>query len=94
MYKAIGHTERMDQTDFVRWFANEGPYSNVIDNSRISVFGWSYGGFTTTHIIGYGGGGEGKVFTSGVAGSVFETSNKSISTCRGKVAQLLLFSEK
>ena len=68
MYKAIGHTEREDQTDFVRWFANEGPYADLIDNSRISVFGWSYGGFTTTHIIGYGGGYEGKVFASGVAG--------------------------
>ena len=56
----------MDQTDFVRWFITEGPYAQSVDTSRVSVFGWSYGGFTTTHILGYGGDGN-PVFTSGVA---------------------------
>lgn len=66
-YKALGQTERVDQTDFVRWFNTKGPVANVVDKTRVSVYGWSYGGYTTTHMIGYGGGEEGPVFTSGVA---------------------------
>lgn len=65
-YRALGQTERVDQTDFVRWFMTEGPYASIIDQNRVSIYGWSYGGYTTTHTIAYGGGGE-PVFTSGVA---------------------------
>ena len=46
---------------------NKGPYASVVDRSRVTVYGWSYGGYTTTNIIGYGGGDRGLVFTSGVA---------------------------
>ncbi|CAG5099345.1 Oidioi.mRNA.OKI2018_I69.XSR.g16466.t1.cds [Oikopleura dioica] len=66
-YKALGQTERVDQTDFAYWLANESEYAARIDKSRMSVYGWSYGGYTTTHIVGYGGGEHGRVFTSGVA---------------------------
>jgi hypothetical protein len=66
-YKALGQTERVDQTDFAVWLANESQYAGRIDKSRMSVYGWSYGGYTTTMIVGYGGGEHGRVFTSGVA---------------------------
>lgn len=66
-YMALSQTERVDQTEFVRWFIQKGPYASVVDRSRVTVYGWSYGGYTTTNIIGYGGGDRGLVFTSGVA---------------------------
>jgi len=66
-YMALSQTERVDQTEFVRWFLNKGPVASVVDKTRVSVYGWSYGGYTTTNIIGYGGGERGQVFTSGVA---------------------------
>jgi len=66
-YRALAQTERVDQTDFMRWFINDGPYADIVDKTRVSIYGWSYGGYTTTHTIGYGGGDEEPVFTSGVA---------------------------
>jgi len=66
-YKALGQTERVDQTDFAVWLANNSSYAPRIDKTRMSVYGWSYGGYTTTMIVGYGGGEHGRVFTSGVA---------------------------
>ena len=54
-------------SDFVHWFINKGPYAHLIDKTRVSMYGWSYGGYTTTHTMGYGGGEHGPVFTSGVA---------------------------
>ena len=52
--------------DFIRWFITDGPYANVIDKSRVSVYGWSYGGYSTTLVLAYGGGGD-PIFQSGVA---------------------------
>ena len=66
-YMALSQTERVDQTEFIRWFINNSAYASVVDKTRVSVYGWSYGGYTTTNIIGYGGGDRGLVFTSGVA---------------------------
>ena len=66
-YKALGQTERVDQTDFAVWLANESEFAGRIDKTRMSIYGWSYGGYTTTMIVGYGGGEHDRVFTSGVA---------------------------
>ena len=66
-YRALSQTERVDQTEFVRWFTNKSQYSSIVDTTRVSAYGWSYGGYTTTNIIGYGGGDRGLVFNSGVA---------------------------
>ena len=66
-YRALGQTERIDQTEFVRWFISESKYKSIVDKTRVAVYGWSYGGYTTTNIIGYGGGELGKVFTVGVS---------------------------
>lgn len=66
-YRALAHTERVDQSDFMNWLLTESEWADRLDKSRVSLYGWSYGGYTTTHIIGYGGGEHGKIFTSGVA---------------------------
>ena len=48
------------------WFYTKSNYASLVDRSRISVYGWSYGGYMTTHLIGYAGG---DVFKSGVSGA-------------------------
>ena len=43
----LGQLEKIDTTEVGRYFASK-PY---IDETRIAVWGWSYGGYTTTFTI-------------------------------------------
>ncbi len=47
VYKQLGHYETIDQLNAVRYVSSL-PY---VDNSRIGIFGWSYGGYETLMAI-------------------------------------------
>ncbi|PIO76363.1 peptidase, S9A/B/C family, catalytic domain protein [Teladorsagia circumcincta] len=47
VYKALGQFETIDTIDAVKYLTSKYSY---IDNKRVAVFGWSYGGFLSTHI--------------------------------------------
>ncbi|CAK8675274.1 unnamed protein product [Clavelina lepadiformis] len=48
VYRALGQKEVEDQIEAARYFGKL-PY---VDENRIAIWGWSYGGFTTSHAIG------------------------------------------
>ncbi|KAK6766849.1 hypothetical protein RB195_026243 [Necator americanus] len=47
VYKALGQFETIDTIDAVKYLTSKYPF---IDNEQVAVFGWSYGGFLSTHI--------------------------------------------
>ncbi|KAK5970600.1 Dipeptidyl peptidase family member 2 [Trichostrongylus colubriformis] len=47
VYKALGQFEAIDTIDAVKYLTSRYSY---IDSERVAVFGWSYGGFLSTHI--------------------------------------------
>lgn len=63
VYKKLGQNEPADQTDFGSYMAS----LDFIDESKIAIWGWSYGGYTTTHTLAYGNNGKNDVFKCGVA---------------------------
>lgn len=63
IYQKLGQFEPVDQTDFAKWMGQK----DFIDEDNIAIWGWSYGGYTTTHTIAYNNNGEGTVFKAGVA---------------------------
>ncbi|HOH70903.1 MAG TPA: DPP IV N-terminal domain-containing protein [Paludibacteraceae bacterium] len=46
-YGNLGELEAKDQTEAARYFAKQ----DYIDSSRIGIWGWSYGGFTTLYAM-------------------------------------------
>lgn len=64
IYERLGQFEPIDQTDFGIFMGNK----DYIDESKMAIWGWSYGGYTTTHTIAYNNGNNGNpVFACGVA---------------------------
>jgi len=61
VYKQLGQKEPVDQTAFANYLATEHSY---IDKENMAIWGWSYGGYTTSHTLGYD---AGKTFKCGVA---------------------------
>ncbi|XGW32456.1 hypothetical protein V3C99_017195 [Haemonchus contortus] len=47
VYKALGQFETIDTIDAVKYLTSKYTF---IDNKRVAVFGWSYGGFLSTHV--------------------------------------------
>ncbi|MEL6789781.1 MAG: S9 family peptidase [Pseudomonadota bacterium] len=47
LYRAMGVTEVADQALATRWLADQ-PF---VDGDRIGVYGWSYGGYMTLHML-------------------------------------------
>ncbi|MEO1152207.1 MAG: S9 family peptidase [Pseudomonadota bacterium] len=47
LYRAMGTTEVADQALATRWLADQ-PF---VDGERIGVYGWSYGGYMTLHML-------------------------------------------
>ncbi|KJH43702.1 hypothetical protein DICVIV_10281 [Dictyocaulus viviparus] len=47
VYKALGQFETQDTIDAVKLLISKYPF---IDKERVAIFGWSYGGFLSTHI--------------------------------------------
>ncbi|XP_077976690.1 prolyl endopeptidase FAP-like [Styela clava] len=60
LYRKLGQIEKEDTTEIAQYFADTFDY---IDSSRIALWGWSYGGYTTTFTISKGAG----VFKCGFA---------------------------
>merc|ERR1719500_27141 len=59
-YKKIGQFEREDVSNFAAYLMRQYP---ALDSSRVGIWGWSFGGYATTHTLLY----PGTVFTTGVA---------------------------
>jgi len=60
-YKKLGQNEPVDQTEFANYLLNQYKY---LDKNNVAIWGWSYGGYTTSHTLGYDGG---ETFKCGVA---------------------------
>ena len=43
-YKKLGELETIDQIEAAKWLS----YQSYVDDSRIGIFGWSYGGYMST----------------------------------------------
>ena len=61
LYRAMGTVEVMDQATGTRWLA-EQPF---VDAERIGVYGWSYGGYMTLHMLMQ----NPELYASGVSGA-------------------------
>lgn len=59
-YRVLGQHEPEDQTDFAKYLGS----LNYIDETKIAIWGWSYGGYTTSHTLGYD---NGNTFKCGIA---------------------------
>lgn len=59
-YKQIGQFEREDASDFAAYLLMMYP---ALDPKRVGIWGWSFGGYATTHSLLY----PGSTFTTGVA---------------------------
>ncbi|KAM4697399.1 dipeptidyl peptidase 4 [Rhinophrynus dorsalis] len=59
LYHKLGTVEVQDQIDAARYFTTLG----FIDEKRIAIWGWSYGGYVTSMVLGSGSG----VFKCGIA---------------------------
>ena len=62
VYKIVGQLEKVDITDFVNEFSRDKAW---IDKSKIAIWGWSFGGYATSHVATYNKGAE--TFTCAVA---------------------------
>ncbi|KAK2157135.1 hypothetical protein LSH36_197g03008 [Paralvinella palmiformis] len=60
LYRQLGTKEVDDQALATEFLRNKFHY---IDDTRIAVWGWSYGGFVSSHLIGR----KGSLFTCGIA---------------------------
>jgi dipeptidyl-peptidase-4 len=60
MYKKLGQFEKKDNTELANYLAQKYDW---IDETRVAIWGWSYGGYATTHTISEGSG----VFKCGLA---------------------------
>ena len=58
LYKKLGQLEPIDQVDTARHILNTHP---AIDPQRTAIYGWSYGGYATSHVLGYDAGNTFKV---------------------------------
>ncbi|XP_004674931.1 PREDICTED: dipeptidyl peptidase 4 [Condylura cristata] len=59
IYRRLGTFEVEDQIEAARQFSKMG----FVDNKRIAIWGWSYGGYVTSMVLGAGSG----VFKCGIA---------------------------
>jgi len=64
VYKKLGQYEPVDQTDFAIHLLDTHSY---LDKDNVAIWGWSYGGYTTSHTLGYDNGNGDTVFKCGVA---------------------------
>ncbi|CAK8673557.1 unnamed protein product [Clavelina lepadiformis] len=60
-YKKLGQYEPEDQTDFAKYLVDTYSY---IDAENVAIWGWSYGGYITSHTLGYD---AGNTYKCGVA---------------------------
>ena len=51
LYRRLGQLEPVDQVEVAQHILNTNSF---IDPSRTAIYGWSYGGYATSHTIGYG----------------------------------------
>jgi dipeptidyl-peptidase 4 len=61
IYRGMGTLDVADQLRGARWLGAQ----SFIDKSRIGVYGWSYGGYMTLHMLAQGG----ALFKAGAAGA-------------------------
>lgn len=54
VYRKIGQIERVDVTDFVDWFSEQ----EFVDKSKLAIWGWSFGGYATSHVAAYNEGSQ------------------------------------
>ncbi len=60
LYRAMGGVEVRDQSMAIEWLKTQ----DYVDPDKIGVYGWSYGGYLTLHLLG-----QTDLFKSGVAGA-------------------------
>ena len=60
LYRAMGRAEVVDQSAGAKWLAQQ----NFIDPQRMGIYGWSYGGYMTLHMLG-----QTDLYASGVSGA-------------------------
>nr|XP_039253153.1 prolyl endopeptidase FAP-like isoform X1 [Styela clava] len=61
VYKKLGQMEPEDQRDFAQWLISQNDW---IDPANVAIWGWSYGGYATSHTLGLDGG---NTFKCGIA---------------------------
>ena len=60
LYRSMGQIEVKDQSVGARWLAEQ----DFVDSENMGVYGWSYGGYMTLHMLG-----QTDLYKSGVAGA-------------------------
>ncbi|XP_072034562.1 prolyl endopeptidase FAP-like isoform X4 [Amphiura filiformis] len=63
VYKKLGTVEIEDQIKGVQYLIDNNTKAGKIDRNKIAIWGWSYGGFATTSVLGRGSG----LFKCGIA---------------------------
>ena len=58
LYKKLGQLEPIDQSQTAKHILDTHP---AIDPQRTAIYGWSYGGYATSHVLGYDAGNTFKV---------------------------------
>jgi dipeptidyl aminopeptidase/acylaminoacyl peptidase len=51
VYKRLGQLEMHDQIEVTKHIVSE---HEAIDPKKVGIYGWSYGGYSTSHVLGYG----------------------------------------
>ena len=53
-YKKFGQVEKVDLTEFAQALISGTEVAELkVDAKHVAIWGWSYGGFTTSHVLGY-----------------------------------------
>ena len=52
-YRKLGQYEPVDQVEVAQHIINSHSF---IDQQKTAIYGWSYGGYATSHTLGYDGG--------------------------------------
>ena len=52
-YRKLGQYEPVDQVEVAQHIINSHSF---IDPQKTAIYGWSYGGYATSHTLGYDGG--------------------------------------
>merc|ERR1711988_316633 len=52
IYLRLGQIEKYDISEFAKALVGSKIENLKIDANRVAIWGWSYGGFTTSHVMG------------------------------------------
>ncbi|XP_050306548.1 dipeptidyl aminopeptidase-like protein 6 isoform X1 [Anthonomus grandis grandis] len=66
LYRQLGGVEVQDQLSVIEYLLNKDhKYHKYLDKTRIGIWGWGYGGYVTSMVLGLGN--QQKVFKCGIA---------------------------